>query len=326
MAASSGFQALANTVPAPGVEGDFASLNPMYFFPAGPGGMVAGDSLISGGLGGVLVGRFAWPENNFLDPDNAPTVVNNFGSGAPMGLITRRQTGLITLFLNEAALVVPTGLGVSVCTAGDLWVVNRGTTQALIGQKVYANFSTGAARFGASGSPTTGASSTSSGSLAAATSQVTGSITGNVLTVTAVGSGTLYLGTTLSGTAVASGTKVAAQLSGTRGGIGTYALNIGEQTVAAGTVINGTYGLLTLGTVTSGPFAIGNVLTGTGVTAGSVITDSITGGATGGTMVVDPTQVVSGQVISVSAVDYETPWYAQSSGAAGEIVKISRLP
>ncbi len=326
MAASSGFQALVNTVPSPGVEGDFSSLNPAYFFPAGPGGMVAGDSLISGGAGGVLVGRFAWPSLAILDPDNAPTVVNNFGTGAPMGIITRRMQGIITTFLSEAGLVVPTGLALSVCTAADLWITNRGTTQALIGQKVYAIFANGGARFAATGSPTTGASSTSSGSLAAATSQVTGSITGNVLTVTAVGSGVLYNGTTLSGTAVASGTKVSSQISGARGGIGTYAVSIGEQTVAAGTVMNGTYALLTLGTVSLGTFAIGQEITGVGVTAGSTITDSITGGGTGGTMVVDPTQTVSGQTISVSALDAETSWYAQSSGAVGEPVKISRLP
>ncbi len=318
---SQGFQSQVNVAPAPGVEGDFASLNPANFFPAGPGGMVAGDSLASGGAGGVLVGRFAWPSLTLLDPDNAPTVVNNYGTGLPMGYITRRQQGLITTFLTEASLLVPTGLALSVCTAADLWVLNRGTTQALIGQKAYANFANGGTRFGVTGTPATGASSTSSGSLAPATSSVTGSISGNVMTVTVVGSGTLYRGTTLSGTGVATGTKIVSQLSGTPGGV-----SIGEQN-ATSTTISGTYALLTLGTVSGGTFAIGDVITGTGVTAGSTITDNITlSGGTGGTMVVDPTQTVSGQAISVSALDAETGWYSQSSGAPGEIVKVSRLP
>lgn len=322
---SQGFQAQVNTVPAPGVEGDFSSLNPFFMFPAGPGGLVAGDSLLSGGAGGVIVGRFAWASGNLLDPDNAPTVINNFGTGNPIGIVPRRQQGLITTFLAEASLVVPTGIGVAVCSAGDLWVLNRGTGQALIGQKCYARFTDGGATFAATGSPTTGASSTSTGSLAPATSSVTGSITGNVMTVSAVGSGTLYRGTTLSGTNVATGTKIVSQLSGTAGGVGTYAVSIGEQS-AASTTISGTYALLTLGTVSGGTFAINDVITGTGVTAGSTITDSITGGGTGGTMVVDPSQTVSGQTISVSALNVETGWYAQSSGAANELVKISRLP
>lgn len=322
---SAGFQSQVNTVPAPGVEGDFASLNPFYEFPAGPGGMVSGDSLASGGAGGVLVGRFVWPGLTLLDPDNAPTVVNNFGTGVPMGIVGRRQSGLITVFLQEASLLVPTGLPVGVITAADLWVLNRGTTQALTGQKAYAIFLNGGARFGVTGTPTTGASSTSTGSLAAATSSVTGSISGNVMTVTAIGSGVLYNGTTLSGTGVATGTKIVSQITGTRGGVGTYAVSIGEQ-AAASTTISGTYALLTLGTVTLGTFAINDVITGTGVTAGSTITDSITGGATGGTMVVDPTQAVSGQVISVAALDAETGFYAQSSGGVGELVKVSKLP
>ena len=68
MPLSSGFQSQVNGVPVPGIEGDFSSLNPFYTFPAGPGGLVAGDSLSSGGAGGVLVGRFVWPSYSILDP------------------------------------------------------------------------------------------------------------------------------------------------------------------------------------------------------------------------------------------------------------------
>src|ERR1700681_3146185 len=105
MPLSSGFQSQVNGVPVPGIEGDFSSLNPFYTFPAGPGGLVAGDSLSSGGAGGVLVGRFVWPSYSILDPDNAPTVVNNFGTGVPMGIIGRRLQSIITLFLTESGMV-----------------------------------------------------------------------------------------------------------------------------------------------------------------------------------------------------------------------------
>jgi hypothetical protein len=252
-------------------------------------------------------------------------VVNNYGTGVPMGIIGRRQQGLITTFLQEASLLVPSGLPLAVITAADLWVLNRGTTQALIGQKVYANFANGGARFGATGSPTTGASGATS-TLAAATPSWTGSISGNVMTVSALISGNVYRGTTISGTNVATGTKVVSQLSGTANGIGTYAVSIGEQNVAS-TTISGTYALLTLGTVTGGSFAIGDVITGSTTAAGSTITDTITGsGGTGATMVVDPTQTVGSFTVTVAALDAETGWYAQSSGAAGELVKVSKLP
>jgi len=323
---SQGFQAQVNTTPAPGVEGDFSTLNPIFMYPAGPGGLVAGDSLLSGGAGGVLVGRFAWLDSRYLDPDNAATVVNNFGTGVPIGIIGRRQQGLITTFLAEASLVVPSGLPIGVVSAADGWIVNRGTTQALVGQKAYATFLNGGARFGAAGSPTTGASSSSTGSFAPTTNAITASISGNVLTVTVAASG-VYPGSTITtGAGVASGSKIMAQLSGTANGVGTYALNIGEQNVASESMVL-SYTLFTAGTVTLGTFAVNDVLTGTGVTAGSVVTALITGGGTGGTMVVDPYgQTVSGQVISVSALDAETGWYAVSSGNVGELVKVSKLP
>lgn len=321
---SAGFQAQVSTVPAPGVEGDFSTLNSIYMLPTGPGGPVAGDSLVSGGAGGVLVGRFVWPSYSILDPDNAPTVFNNYGTGVPAGIVRRGLQGIITTFLTEAGMVIPTGLGIGVVTAADGWLLNRGTTQALIGQKVYANFATGAARFAATATPTTGASGATSALTTAAPSW-TGSISGNIMTVTALISGNVYRGTTLSGTGVATGTKVVAQLGGTPNGIGTYAVSIGEQ-AAASTTISGTYALLTLGTVTLGTFAIGDVITGSTTAAGSTITDSITGGGTGGTMVVDPSQAVTSFTVTVAALDAETGWYAVSSGNVGEIVKVSKLP
>ena len=323
---SQAFQGQVNVVPAPGVEGDFASLNPFFMFPAGPGGLVAGNSLITGGVGGILVGRFAWPESNYLDPDNAPTIVNNFGSGVPMGIIGRRMRGINTTFLAEASMGIPTGLGVAVITAADLWLVNRGTTQALIGQKAYANFADGSASFAATGTPTTGASSSSTGSLAPVTNAITASISGNVLNVT-VAASAVYVGATITtGAGVASGSQIVSQLSGTAGGVGTYALNIGEQSVASESMVL-SHTLFTAGTVTLGTFGVGDVLTGTGVTAGSIVTALITGGGTGGTMVVSPYgQTVSGQVISVSALNADSRFYAQSSGAVGELVKVSALP
>jgi hypothetical protein len=63
---------------------------------------------------------------------------------------------------------------------------------------------------------------------------VTASIAGTTMTVTAVGSGTLAIGQTLSGSGVTSGTKIVGQGTG-RGGTGTYTVSA-SQTVASTTV------------------------------------------------------------------------------------------
>jgi hypothetical protein len=70
---------------------------------------------------------------------------------------------------------------------------------------------------------------------------VTAAIAGNLLTVSAVGSGTLGIGNTLSGTGVSVGTHIIAQLTGTTGGVGTYTVDI-SQTVASGTITTLTTG------------------------------------------------------------------------------------
>lgn len=318
-----GIQTQVGAAQAPAVAGDWASGNPRAFYDAGPGGLVAG-------LSGVTVGLFAWASAARVDGDGAPAVVNNFGAGLPTGLVHRQQQGLITTYLADASMVIVPGTELAIVTAGDLWVKNDGSTQALPGQKAYANLTTGKINFAATGSATSGATSTAS-TIAATTSSSTGSIAGNVLTITAVGSGTIYPGTTISGTGVATGTKIVSQitplLSGEAlGGIGRYAVSIPEQTVAS-TTISGTYGLLTVGGTVAGTFAVGQALAATGsVVAGTTITALGTGTGGAGTYVVDNNTAVGSQAINVLAVNIETRWYAVGSALAGELVKITTHP
>lgn len=63
----------------------------------------------------------------------------------------------------------------------------------------------------------------------------TASISGTTMTVTAVGSGTVDVGEVIGGTGVTAGTSVLAQLTGTPGGIGTYTVSA-SQTVASTTI------------------------------------------------------------------------------------------
>jgi hypothetical protein len=306
-----GVQSLVNGVPSPAVAGDFASANPNRFSVlSGPGGLVAGAS-------GVYIGRFAWLSQQAVDPDNAATIVNSFGASTPDGFVSRpANQAIITAFLADASMLVNNGLPVTVHSGGDFWVKNDGSAQALVGQKAFASFVDGKASFGTAGTPSTislTAAITANTTVAAIS--MTGSISGNVLTITAVSTGTLYAGTILTGPAgVATGTQVIEQLSGTAGGVGTYALSIPEQTVASGTVV-GTYGILT---VSAGTPVSGGVLSGNSTVSGTTVWGQY--GPT--TWVVSPTQT---ETPTTETINAETKWVARSSGAVGELVKMSEI-
>jgi hypothetical protein len=310
---SGGFQKAVSSQPAPGVAGDFASANPRFWYDAGPSGLVAGPN-------GATVGLFAWASPP-VDGDGAPAAVSNNGSGPVTGFVARRQgEALITTYLADASNVIQPGFAMELAIGGDFWVTNSGASQALPGMKAYANFANGQITFALTGTPTTGGTSTAS-TVAEETASVTGSIAGDILTVTAVGSGTLYPGGVLSGTNVATGTVIESQIGGTVGGVGTYYVSIPEQTVAS-TTITEEYGLLTIGGTVAGNFGIGDVLTGTDVTAGSTIATAISGTGGAGTYVTQY-QTVNSTAVNVSAANVETKWYAMSSGLNGELVKIS---
>ena len=300
------FQTTVKITPAPAVAGDFASANPRAVVLTNENGFVAGAA-------GVTVGRFAWAD------EATDTTVANAGPGLVTGFVARSgQVGLITAFLASTSNVIPQGLPVVLHSAGDFWVTNSGTNAVTIGLKAYANYATGAVTFAATGTAPTGASVT--GAIAASTFSVTGSIADTTLTVTAVGSGTVVVGGTISGTGVTTGTRVTRQLTGTAGGVGTYAVSILQ--TAASTTVSGTYGTLTVSAVGSGSLDIGDVLSGTGVTAGTFISALGTGTGGTGTYIVSPTQTASSTTITAAGA-VETKWYSASIGGAGELIKMS---
>jgi hypothetical protein len=306
------FQSAVNVSQAPGVEGDFCDKNPRYSFDAGPGGLVAGPD-------GAIVGRFAWAEAP-VDGDGAPSRVSTTGFGPVSGFVHREQQGLIVDYLASSGLKVQAGFGMTLMIGAGLWALNTGNNAAVPGMKAYANFADGKVTFNATGTPTAGGTSTAS-TIAAGTFSVTGSIANDVLNVTVVGSGVVRPGSTISGTNVITGTQVVEQISGTPGGVGEYVVNFGEQDVDS-TTISGTYGLLTIGGTVAGTFAVGQTVTGSGITDNTHIRQAITGLGGAGTYAVDISQVVSSQAINTAA-NVETKWYARSQGLPGEIVKIS---
>ena len=65
-------------------------------------------------------------------------------------------------------------------------------------------------------------------SLSSRTAVFVGSITTTNLTVTAITSGTIYLGMALTGGAITAGTRVVSQTSGTIGGVGVYVVSVSQ--------------------------------------------------------------------------------------------------
>jgi len=371
MPSVTGFPKQYNGVQAPAVEGDFAATNnPRATVLSDAGAFVAG-------VNGTTIARFAW-----LSADGRS--IDNTGAGVPLGFIARRQQGLITTFLANGSMGIPTGLPVVVHNVGDFYV--RSSNGATRGQKAYANSVDGSVTFAATGTPPTSASVT--GSIAAnvvtgaiAVNTATGSISGTTLTVTAVGAGSvLGTGLTVAGTNVDTATVIVAQLSGTAGGVGTYQVSVSQvasstsltltgagltvsavttgtlavgQTItgsgiAAGTTIiargtgtggTGTYvvsvsqtfasgtitasgGTLTVTAVGSGAIYLNDTISGSGVTVGTYVSGFLTGTGGTGTYLVSASQTASSTTITVAA-GVETKWYAASTAAAGELVKMT---
>jgi hypothetical protein len=135
---------------------------------------------------------------------------------------------------------------------------------------------------------------------ATTTLSVTGSITGSILTVTVLGAGSVQVGAVLAGTGVTAGTQILQQLTGTANGVGTYLVSA-SQSVGSGT-ITGSYGTMTVSAVASGTLAVGQVVSGAGVTAGTTITAKLTGTGGTGTYVVSPSQTASSTTISAGTL------------------------
>nr|WP_321986152.1 hypothetical protein [uncultured Lichenicoccus sp.] len=140
------FQTTMNVTQAPGVPGDFASLNPRHSVPSVPGGFVAGAN-------GVTIGLFCWADTA------TGTLLSNTGTGVPTGFLARTTTeGLNTTYLSDVGMTIPAGFGVGeLFNGGDFWVKNAGTAAVTIGLKAFANLTNGTISFAATGSTVTGA-------------------------------------------------------------------------------------------------------------------------------------------------------------------------
>lgn len=300
------FQNRVNLYNPIGVEGDFASSNPRSVVLAGPGGLVAGAS-------GVTVGKFAWVEPS-TESDTDGSIVNNYGSGPVTGFVHRDQQGLITNYLQESSLMVPTGFMVTLHNGGDFFAKNMGPNPSVPGQPVYARYSDGAVFTGSAP-----AGATATGSIG---STFTATGAGLDLTVTAV-TGLISIGDYIAGTGVTAGTTITGQVSGTTGGAGVYTTSIA--TTVAGTTVTSFGDVLDVTAVATGILAVGDAITGTGVPAGAFIASQVSG-AIGGvgvyTISVPATAYAASTALTVAG-GVQTSFTTASVAAVGELVKIS---
>jgi len=148
-----------------------------------------------------------------------------------------------------------------------------------------------------------------------------GSVTmsGGGLTVSAVTTGTLAVGQTLTGSGVVAGTTITALGTGT-GGTGTYAVSNG--TVVASTTLTASGGTMTVSAVGSGAIVLNDNLSGSGVVAGTYVTAFLTGTGGTGTYLVSNGTAVSSTTITVQA-GTETKWIALNVAQPGELVFMS---
>jgi len=131
-----------------------------------------------------------------------------------------------------------------------------------------------------------------------APNSVTGSIAGTTMTVSAVATGCLAAGQAVTGVSVASGTTIVAQLTGTVGGAGTYQVSVSQTVTSRALATSG--GGLTVTAVTSGTLAVGQIISGTGITSGTTIVAVGTGAGGTGTYAVSVAQTATSTAVTAS--------------------------
>ena len=164
------------------------------------------------------------------------------------------------------------------------------------------------------------AATTTGSSIAPVTVTFTGSTNANILTVSSISSGSIQVGSIIDGQGLPPGIQVSAQLSGTPGGAGVYSLflhGLSKVDIPIPTEsMTETYGVLTVGSESSGTVAVGEQVTGTGVLQYTAIEDHLSGTGTGSTWVVNKTQTTSSEPMTITAA----PLFVRYTNVKGPVV------
>lgn len=305
-----GFQSTIHRDQAPGVEGDFASLNPFSSVLAGAGALVAP-------AGGVDVGKFVW-----VGPNGQ--VSRSYIAGYQLGFVGRNQQALITEFLGEATMRVPEGFMLNVFSSGDFWA--RFPAGAQVGQNVYADPNDGTPLAGAT-APSL-ASGTGSAGFTGTATLANGSTTLTVATATA---GILSPGDLVTGTSIPANTSIVAQLTGTPGKVGTYQMSAAATAdVGSAEAIVGHSNFMLVTAVSAGAFTFGDPISGTNVSGGTTVTGQATPFSGVATLNSDTSFVVTsvtpgtdllrvGATVVGAGIPASTTISSQSSGTPGGV-------
>jgi hypothetical protein len=141
---------------------------------------------------------------------------------------------------------------------------------------------------------------TAGSSIAPASVSFTGSLNGELLQVTSVSSGSIEPGALISGPGITAGAQIINQWNGTPGGPGLYVL-FAPGGVTSSETMTESYGVLTVGSVTSGTVADGQQVTGAGVLPRTAIEDNLSGSGPGSTWLVNNAQTVAPESVTNTA-------------------------
>ena len=130
--------------------------------------------------------------------------------------------------------------------------------------------------------------------------QPLGSNGGFLLQVTSVSGGSLEPGAEISGPGIGAFNQILNQWDGTPGGPGLYELTDLEGPVPSETMTE-SYGVLTVGSVTSGTVAVGELVTGPGVASTTAVEDNLSGSGAGSTWLVNNAQTVAPENLTMMA-------------------------
>ena len=163
------------------------------------------------------------------------------------------------------------------------------------------------------------AATTTGSSISTVTTQFTASITGAVLTVTGVNTpgGSIQIGSYITGANGATG-QITAQLSGTPNGAGEYSLFLRVASPVSSEIMTETYGVLTVGNVTSGTVAVGQQVTdATGdVPATTAIEANLSGSGDGSQWVVNNDTAVAAENMTMTGAPLTVTYTALTGDTA----------
>lgn len=295
----SGFQKQVNLTPAPAVAGDFASSNPRVTVLAGPGGLVAGVggvtvgkfawvapdgvTVYSHGTKAVAPSGFVHREQQGLIqqylgeasmniPVGFPVILHNGGDfwavngGAGAftvgdavyanyadGTVAQSAATNATATASMGATFTASGSGTNLTVSAVTGVLSIGET--LSGTGIPAGTTIVSQTSG-----TTGGAGVYVTSQATTISAATATSFANVLTVTAVASGSLDIGESVTGTGIPAGAVLASQVSGATGGVGTYTLSLPATAYAASTTVTSVGGVAATGWKAQSAAAVGELV------------------------------------------------------------------